>query len=97
MNIQELAVKKELIKIEITDEVIVTKYGQPVAFWIQNHIGLDTYFEINKAQAANKGSALEAILNELILNEEGNAAIPEGKPNDIAMAALVKINEHLGK
>jgi hypothetical protein len=101
MNIDKLAQTPELIKIELTDSILLDKYtnGEPIVFWIKSHIGISGYFEFYKAQAEGNSDGLEKLMRSLILNEQGDPTIPEGKmlPIDISLAALAKINDYLGK
>jgi len=99
MNIQQFAKKPELIKVEITEEAIVSTYDEPVSFWIYDNVDIATYFDFFKSQSEGDGDKIYAILRKLVKDEQGNACIPEDHilPVDLAIACLTAINERLGK
>lgn len=99
MDISKFAKKPELMKIEIDDEGIVKEYGDSVTFYIYDNVDIGTYFDFYKVQQEQDGDKLQALMRKIILKEDGKPALAadEMLPMDLTLAALVKINENLGK
>jgi hypothetical protein len=99
MDISQLARKPQLIKLELTDADFIETYGEPITFYIRDHIDLSTYFDFYKVQQTKEDDLLQQIFRKLILKEDGTPSIPEDSvlPVNISLAILLKINEHLGK
>ena len=99
MNINELAKTPELIKVTLDSEDLLTTYGEPIDFWMKDMVDINTYFDFFKSQTAEEGEKLNLLLRKIILKEDGSPSLleDEGLPIDIAVAALSKINETLGK
>jgi hypothetical protein len=99
MNIKQFARKPQLIEVIIDQEEIVKEYGDTITFWMYDHTDINTYFEFFKSQSTSNGTELNTIMRKIILNSEGNPSLAEDEmlPVDIALAALTKINETLGK
>lgn len=99
MDISKFAKKPELMKMEIDDQDIVKEYGDAVTFYIYDNIDISTYFDFYKVQQEQDGVKLQALMRKIILKEDGKPALAadEMLPMDLTLAALVKINENLGK
>jgi hypothetical protein len=99
MDISKLAKKPELIEVVLDDEDIVKEYSEPVVFYIYDSVDLHTYFDFYKVQQDQDGTKLTSLMRDLIKTAEGKPAVKadEMLPIDITMAALIKINELLGK
>jgi hypothetical protein len=99
MDISKLAKKPQLIEIVVDDEGIVTEYGEPITFWMMDFIDINTYFEFFRSQTEKSGQEMNVLLRKIILKNDGTPALgdDESLPIDIAVAALSKINESLGK
>lgn len=99
MNIEKFARRPELVKITLDSADILEAYGDPIIFWIWDSVNISTYFDFFKSQADNDGEQINVILRRLILNEQGQPCIADDSilPIDIALEALTKINERLGK
>jgi hypothetical protein len=99
MNIQQLAKKPELEELKLDDEGIIETYGEPISFWMSDHVDLTTYFDFFKYQGDKDGEQLMQVLRRIIKKEDGTPAIDEEAvlPVDITLAALMKVNDHLGK
>lgn len=98
-GIQDFARKPKLIEIVLDDEGIITNYGEPITFFMRDFVDINTYFDFFRTQSEGKGDELNVLLRKIILNKEGEPAIgsEDGLPVDIAVAALTKIGETLGK
>ena len=99
MDIKSLAKKPELIKITLDAPELMEAYGEPITFWMKDFVDINTYFDFFKSQGESEGQKLNDLMRRIILKEDGQQAIDEDEalPIDIAVAALTKINETLGK
>lgn len=99
MDISKFAKKPELMKVEIDDEDIVKEYGDSITFYIYDNVDISTYFDFYKVQQEQDGIKLQALMRKIILKEDATPALAadEMLPMDLTLAALVKINENLGK
>lgn len=99
MDISKFAKKPELIKMEINDEDIVSQYGDSISFYIYDNVDISTYFDFYKVQQQQDGVKLQELMRKIILKDDGTPALAadEMLPMDLTLAALVKINENLGK
>jgi|TARA_R110000803_G_scaffold135387_2_gene202394 hypothetical protein len=97
MKITELTAKPTLTKIILDDEELVTKYGEEIEFWVWDRQPLEKY--VAMAQNGGDTGAVMDLAKDMILDEKGNLVM-EGDntlPSDIAMRALTKVIETLGK
>ena len=99
MDINTFARKPELIQIVLDDESIVKEYGDTITFYMKDFVDINTYFDFFKSQTAKEGNELNVLMRKIILNKEGKPALAEdeGLPIDIAVSALQRINDTLGK
>jgi hypothetical protein len=99
MDITQLARKPQLIEVVLDDEAIVKEYGDAITFYMKDFVDINTYFDFFKSQTAKEGGELNLLMRKIILNKDGEPALAddEGLPIDIAVAALTRINDTLGK
>lgn len=99
MDINKLAKKPEMIQVTLDDKDLVETYGEPITFWMKDFVDINTYFDFFKSQNSAEGEKLNLLMRKIILREDGTSALAddEALPIDIAVAALTKINETLGK
>lgn len=99
MDITKLAKKPQLVKLDITDDDIVTSYGDTITFYMIDQMDISTYFNFYRLQQNENGDLLNELLRKLILKEDGEPALGEDEvfPVDLILAILVRINEFLGK
>jgi len=99
MLISEVAKKPTLIRMDLDDPKIVETYGDTITFYMYDNIDLNTYFNFFKVQQDEDGTELNKLIRKIVLNESGQPVLKEDDmlPVDICFAALVKINENLGK
>lgn len=99
MNIENAVRKPTLTEITLDDQDIIDVYGESVTFWMNDYLDIVTYFDFFKSQANNDGEKLNAIIRKIIRNKEGKLVLSEedSLPIDLTVAALIKINEILGK
>lgn len=98
-SISDFAKTPELLEITLDSEDIVKEYGEPIIFYMKDFVDINTYFDFFRSQADGNNAGLNETLVKLILNKEGKPALKAGEalPVDLAVAALGKINENLGK
>lgn len=99
MDISKLAQKPKLIQLEVDTKEVIDTIGEPVVFWMKEHLDLGTYFDFYKFQQDQNLDQLSHILRKVVLNEEGNPAIgaDEVLPVEVTLAVLFKINDYVGK
>lgn len=99
MDIKQFAKKPQLTEVILDDAALVEQYGESIKFWMYDFVDINTYFDFFRSQSDKNNGQLNAMLRSIILNERAEPALAEGEslPIDIAVAALTKINEILGK
>lgn len=99
MDIKQAVRKPEFIEVKLDSEDIVQAYGEPVTFWMTDSIDIITYFDFYKSQSENDGERIAEILRKIIKNKDGESVLDVDStlPVDLTVAALIKINEILGK
>jgi hypothetical protein len=99
MDISSLATKPQLQEIKLDDEEIIDSYGEPITFWMKDHLDLETYFDFYRYQQESSSDQLMNTMRKIILNAEGKQAIADDciLPLDITLSVMVKINDNLGK
>jgi hypothetical protein len=99
MDLKKLARKPELLEVKLDDKEIVETYGEPITFYMLNHLDIITYFDFYRSQTQNDGSSFQKILQKILLNKKGESVLAEDEvlPIDITLAILAKVNEILGK
>jgi len=98
MNLQDLAVKPKLIPLKITNETIVEKYGDELVFYVYDRQPLDLFAKLSTIKEDN-ALLFTDMLTDLILNEQGEPVMAEGKilPIDVLTEAVKLIGDTLGK
>jgi hypothetical protein len=97
MKISQLSKTPTLTKITLDAEHIVTKYGEPIDFWMWDRQPLDVFAKLSTQDASS--TAVLDIVSQLILNEEGKPVIVDGAvlPIDVITECMTKVGELLGK
>lgn len=98
-SIGEFARKPELIQIVLDSEEIIKEFGEPVIFYMKDYLDINTYFEFFRNQADETSQGLNVILQKIILNDRGERVLGDDDtlPVQLAVGALTKINDNLGK
>jgi hypothetical protein len=98
MKLTQLAAKPKLVKIEITDEDVVKEFGEALEFWIWDRQPMDKFVRLAQMKGDDM-SELIAAVNDMVLDEEGNAIIKEGLvlPTNVMTKVIGKVVETLGK
>jgi hypothetical protein len=97
-SIADFARKPELIQIVLDHPEIVEEFGEPVIFYMKDYVDINTYFDFFKYQSDND-NGLNQVLQKIILKEDGSPVLgtEDTLPIRLAVGALSKINENLGK
>jgi hypothetical protein len=98
MKLTQLAAKPQLVKIEIADEDVVKEFGETLEFWIWDRQPMDKFIRLAQMKGEDM-SELIAAVNDMVLDEEGNAVIKEGLvlPTNVMTKVIGKVVETLGK
>ena len=99
MDIKKLVQKPKLIQLEVDTKEVLETVGEPVVFWMKEHLDLGTYFDFYKFQQDQNLNQLTEIIRRVVLDSEGNPAIAEDEilPVEITLGILFKINDYVGK
>lgn len=99
MDVKKLAQKPKLIRLEADTKEIMDTVGEPVVFWMREHLDLGTYFDFYKFQEDKNVNQLTEILRKLVLDEQGNQVIGDDEilPVEVTLGILFKINDYVGK
>ena len=97
-TIGDFARKPQLVQITLDSPEIIEEFEDSVVFYMKDFVDINTYFEFFKSQGSSDGQ-LSEVLQKIILKEDGEPMLKEGDqlPVNLAVAALTKINETLGK
>ena len=98
LKLTQLASKPQLIKITLDSKEIVKKYEDSLEFWIMDRQPIEEFIKMATLGAENYGEMIKMV-NELVLDEQGNKAVKEGEalPNDVMIAVIAAVVERLGK
>ena len=98
LKLTQLASKPQLIKITLDSKEIVEKYEDSLEFWIMDRQPIEEFIKMATLGAENYGEMIKMV-NELVLDEQGNKAVKEGEalPNDVMIAVIAAVVERLGK
>lgn len=99
MDITKLVQKPKLIELQVDSKEVLDSIGEPVSFWMKEHLDLGTYFDFYKFQQDQNLNQLTEILRRVVLDSQGNPAIAEDEvlPIEVTLAILFKINDYVGK
>jgi len=98
LKLTQLASKPQLIKVLIDKAEIVEAYGDELEFWIWDRQPIDQFIRMATTGNDNYGEMIKMV-NELILDEDGNKVLKEGEalPNDVMITVIGAVVERLGK
>lgn len=100
MNLADLAAVPQLKKLVLDDEQVVTKYGEPIEFYIHDRIPLDEYMSLMTSMSGDSNDHTQMLIfaKALMLDEKGKQILTGKKvlPGDIAMLAIQKVSAELG-
>jgi hypothetical protein len=98
MKLSDLAEKPKLTEIIIDKEELVTKYGEPVSFFILDRLPIDTFTKLASLKQDNIPEMYD-VMKDLVLDENGNTIMDDEKvlPVDVLTECILKVSEFLGK
>lgn len=98
LKLTQLASKPQLIKITLDNAELKERYGDELEFWIWDRQPIDQFIKLATTGASDYAEMIRMV-NDLILDEEGNKVLKEGEalPNDVMAAAIGAVVERLGK
>tara|TARA_R100001460_G_scaffold98254_1_gene141015 strand:+ start:208 stop:504 length:297 start_codon:yes stop_codon:yes gene_type:complete len=98
MKLSELAKKPQLVKLTISKQEIVDKYGDELEFYMYDRQSLDVFSKLANATTDNVGEYM-SVLSDIILKEDGSPVM-DGEmvlPIDVMTEAMSLIGAKLGK
>ena len=98
MKLSELAKKPQLIKVVISDEDIVTEFGEAIEFWTWDRQPMDIFLKLASLDQNNTATVIDAVRG-LVLDEAGNSVITGENtlPTKVLMRVITAVVESLGK
>jgi hypothetical protein len=98
MKLTQLAAKPQLVKIELNDEVTIQEFGEALEFYIWDRQPMDKYIRLAQMGTDNMGELIASV-NEMVMDEEGNAVLKDGLmlPTAVMTRVIGKVVETLGK
>jgi len=97
MDITKLAAEPQLVKIELTNEELVKKYGEVIEFYTWDRQPLEEFMRIASA-VEDESNVMIDVAKDFILDAEGNKVLT-GKttlPNDVLIQAINAVASRLG-
>ncbi len=98
MKLSELAKKPQLVKLTISKQELVDKYGDELEFYMYDRQSLDVFSKLANATTDNVGEYM-SVLSDIILKEDGSPVM-DGEmvlPIDVMTEAMSLIGAKLGK
>ena len=96
MKLSELAKKPQLVKLTISKQEIVDKYGDELEFYMYDRQSLDVFSKLANATTDNVGEYM-SVLSDIILKEDGSPVM-DGEmvlPIDVMTEAMSLIGAKL--
>jgi hypothetical protein len=100
MQIEKLAAKPQLIKIELNNQDLVKKYGETITFHTLDRQPMDVFMQLaNVNDGSSKPGDIIKLVKDFILDENGKPIITKDNtlPTDVLILAVGAIVERLGK
>ena len=100
MNLKELAVKPQLIKITLDDEEIIEEFGEALEFHVWDRQPIEKFIKFagQKIHQDNFPEVVE-FCAAMILDEEANPIMSDGKilPTSVMARCITAVFNQLGK
>ena len=98
MKIDQIAKKPELIKLTTDSEIIRENYGEDLEFYMYDIQPMGVLVKLTSLTEKDLDKFMD-VLEEVVLNEEGNKVCADGKslPLDVMTAVVQKVGEYMGK
>lgn len=100
MKLTEVASKPQLIKITLSEPEIIEQYDEEIEFWTWDRQPLEKYLGLVGQDASLENMpALIEFAKDLILDEQGNPIMTDGKvlPTYVMTLAVNKVVTQMGK
>jgi predicted N-formylglutamate amidohydrolase len=96
MKLVNIAKKPQLVPVVLDDEDTIKEYGEPLEFWCYDRQPLDTFMRF--AAKANDPSVMVEIVQDLILDEDGQPVMRDGNilPSKMMIRCVNKLMDTLG-
>ena len=98
MKLTQLTAKPQLIKVELSDEEIVSQYGEPIEFWIWDRQPMSNFIKFANLKEDDIASMMSTI-QDLVLDEQGNKFLTDETtiPIPVLTKVIGRVVETLGK
>ena len=98
MDLKQLAAKPQLKKITLDDEATIKEYGEALDFYIYDRQPLSVFVKMASMRGEDFATIV-TLVNELILDSEGNPVVSEGMalPQKLYMKVIEKVVAFLGE
>lgn len=98
MKINQIASKPQLIKLEITDDATVEKFGESIEFWTYDRQPLEVFMQLAEIQNEDPKKII-SLVKTMILDEQGQQVLRDDitLPTSVLLRIIEKIVETLGK
>lgn len=96
MQLKQLAQKPKLELVTVTDETVVSAYGEPLEFYMWDRQDLPTYLKL--ASLKEDQNQLFDVVKDVVLDEKGKRVLGDGEllPVDIMVPVLQAAMAQLG-
>lgn len=98
MDLKNLATKPQLIKVTLSDDDIVSTYGDALDFWVWDKQPLTKFIKYANAENTDPAELID-FCSQLILDEKGEPVMTDGAvlPSSVLIKCVNKVVEQLGK
>lgn len=100
MKLAELAVLPKLVPVSLDDEDTLEQYNEPLEFYVWDRQPIEKFMQFaGKTVGPEQMPELVAFACELILDEQGNRIMDEGRllPTSVMTKCITKVMTELGK
>jgi len=98
MKLTQLTAKPQLIKVELSDEEIVTEFGEPIEFYILDRYPIKKFMKLANLKDDDYAEMID-LVEELVLDEQGQPFLNQDNllPTKVMTRVVTKVVETLGK
>ena len=98
MKLTQLAAKPKLVKIELSDEDIISEYGEALEFYIYDRQPMSKFVKLANMSEENYDILVETV-SSMILDEHGQSILVNDilLPIPVMSKVVAKVVETLGK
>lgn len=97
MKLSTLAKKPQLVKVELDDEAIVARYGEPIEFYMYDRYEMDAYLKLMNSEE-NDFVHLSSVIKSMVMEEDGSPIFGDGEliPPDVLTKMVEVVINRLG-